>query len=279
MDIVYTVQSWATMPLKDFRASIYAAYGSRSFKLYYYEDESSLILENCRNVDEQSFAEQMSQVIASFGSSASGPIFFISPGTESPEKCKGPQQAKISIDNKSRTTDTSEFSNQVQTRDGHRCCFCGAKKVDGATLHADHILEKRRAKESDIVSLLSDLHLTSIHDPSNGLTLCGQCHYLRGKGVVWTNYTTMKVEGDITMLKTKTEKEYLEQARKVIGLEIKKPGDPVFEKQFPTLVLDYRVRVPDIRKSKQAETKREETAENIKRNSHKSDKKENKFYK
>lgn len=269
------------MPLKDFRASIQGVYGQRAFKLYFYEDENSLIQENCQKVDEQTFPGQLFKFIASHGSSTPGPIFFMSPGTESPKskaRLSWDLIEKSPIEKKSdsascTTTDTKEFSKQVHTRDGYRCCFCGVFKIHGATLHADHIIEKRRNADDDIDALLKDFHLTSIHSPTNGLTLCGHCHYLRGNGAIWTNSETMKVEGDVTLLKTETQKQYLAHAVKVIDLPILKPNDSFYEMLFPTFALNYRVRGATS-SGKIVETKREHSSDEEDKTSKKTDKKQ-----
>jgi len=64
------------------------------------------------------------------------------------------------------TRELEEFTPQqkqaILERDGHRCVICGAREVDGAELHVDHIKPRDQGGQATV---------------QNGQTLCGAHNY------------------------------------------------------------------------------------------------------
>jgi hypothetical protein len=136
----------------------------------------------------------------------------------------------------------AQFSHQVRARDDNTCCAC--QKKDGH-LEADHLIEKRR----NDAELLSTYNLVSRHDIKNGITLCKDCHYLRGEGALFFNmdYT---IETDESKLSATGRKKYLDHLRGLVGKSLKLPSNTNLVDLFPSHALAYRVPMDKPKSSK-----------------------------
>ncbi len=233
---------------RDFCAAVEIKSGYSSFKLYFYADTNNLIKENCETVNETTFPIQLKLRLYAigYGVNGTGPIFFVSRGNESPSKSTGPaagnQKIKAASVGKSTNSESantssavsSEFAKQVTSRDDNTCCVCQKK---GGHLEADHQVEKKHGNDSE---LLERYHLVSIHDIKNGLTLCKECHYLRGMGALFFNLD-LSIEIDESKLSAKGNANYVEHLKQQKGKYLKRPLNPEYLDRFPSNVLSYRV--------------------------------------
>ena len=128
------------------------------------------------------------------------------------------------------------FSEQVRARDGYICCVCG---TDG-NIAGDHLVPEKRRAPDQTQALLKRFHLTHIHDIANGLSLCPNCHYLRGRGAMWFNMD-YSVTIDVGKLTPTGERSYREHLLLQENKVLRQPEDTEMRGRFPQSALTYRL--------------------------------------